>query len=98
MCALQAGIERYLRENGSPYSIMKGDEFLGCRDVLEGKAKYLRQNLGMGKHPNKADSLTPAKEEELWNAKQLGSHNPRSVINTMWFLLTQHFGLRGRQE
>ena len=52
----------------------------------------------MGKHPNKADSLTPVEEEHLWNSQQLGAHNARSLINSMWYLLTQHFGLRGRQE
>ena len=34
----------------------------------------------------------------MWSCGQLGENNARSLLNTVWFLLTQHFGLRGRQE
>jgi len=37
-------------------------------------------------------------EEILWKSGQLGRGNPRVLINTMWWLLTQHFGLSGRQQ
>ena len=98
LCSIQAAVERYLREKNCGYSIMRDDEFQGCRDVLEGRARYLRQELGMGKRPNKAESLTIEDEEVLWSCGQLGDNNARSLLNTVWFLLTQHFGLRGRQE
>ena len=52
----------------------------------------------MGQKPNKARSLSLAEEEELWKSGALGTQNPQALINTLWFLLTQHFGLRGRQE
>jgi hypothetical protein len=65
--------------------------------VLEGKAKKLRRD-GLGKQPNKAKSLTNEEEKILWESGQLGGDNPRSLTNTLWWLLTQHFGLRGRQE
>ena len=96
LCAMQAGISRYLVESGYRYSILS-EEFRCSRSVLEGLAKVLREK-GMGKRPNKAASLTVAEEEILWNCEQLGSHSPLSLVNTMWWLLTQHFGLRGRQE
>ena len=67
------------------------------RKVLEGKAKKLRE-LGMGKQPNKAQSLTKEKEEILWQNGQLGDETPRSLLNTIWWLLTVHFGLSDRQE
>ena len=42
------------------------------------------------------------KEEEgfLWQKGQLSGGTPRALLNTMWWLLTQHLaiGLRGRQE
>ena len=34
----------------------------------------------------------------LWNEKSLGDCSPRVLSQTMWWILTQDFGLRGRQE
>jgi len=65
--------------------------------VLEGKARKLCE-LGMGKRPQKAQSLTKEEEEILWKNGQLVDETPRSLINTVWWLLTMHFGLRGQQE
>ena len=95
---MQAGIQRYIKEKGCDFSILKDVEFQGCREVLEGGAKYLRQELGMGKKPNKSHSLTLEEENVLWECGQLGTGTGRSLTNSMWYLLTQHFGLRGRQE
>ena len=64
-----------------------------------GKAKYLREQLGMRKNPNKSQSLSIEEEDILSESGQLGTAKARSLTNTVWFLLThQHFGLRGRQE
>ena len=37
-------------------------------------------------------------EEQLWKNRVLGEQNPKSLLYTLWCLLTLHFGLRGRQE
>jgi hypothetical protein len=37
-------------------------------------------------------------EEMLWEHEKLGNSSPQALINTMWWLLTQYFILRGRQE
>ena len=37
-------------------------------------------------------------EEVLWKENKFRSTTPEALVNTMWWLLTQHFGLRGRQE
>ena len=34
----------------------------------------------------------------MWSKGVLSGHSPQSLIQTMWFLLTQHFGLRGCLE
>ena len=34
----------------------------------------------------------------LWSEQSLGDCSPRVLSQTMWWILTQHFGLRGRQE
>ena len=93
-----AGLDRLLKENGCDVSITKDFAFQGSRDVLEGKAKFLIEELGMGKKPNVADSFSPAEEEKLWESGQLGTHNTKALMAIMHMNLTQHLGLRGRQE
>ena len=58
---MQAALDRHLRSQNYPKSILRDTEFMSSRKVLEGKARNQRER-GMGKRPNKAKSLT--KEEE----------------------------------
>ena len=34
----------------------------------------------------------------LWECEKIESHSSMSLINTIWWLFTLHFGLRGRQK
>ena len=34
----------------------------------------------------------------LWREQSLGDSSPRVLSQTMWWIITQHFGLTGRQE
>ena len=97
LSALQSGIDRHLKEQNYPASIITSREFMSSRSVLEGKARMIRES-GKGKKPNRADVLTVEEEETLWECGQFGFHSPSSMINTLWWYLTQHFDLRGRQE
>ena len=97
LAAMQSSFDRYLRESNCEYSILNSRFFKGSRDVLEGKARLLREK-GLGKKPNKTNSLTRQEEDILWECGQLGDKTPKSIIATLWWQLTQHFGLRGRQE
>lgn len=92
-----ASLDRHLKEAGSSISIAKDREFVNSRKVLEGKARFLREQ-GYGKRPRASKALTTEDEELLWSKGLLGSQSPKSLITTMWFLLTQHSGLRGCQE
>lgn len=92
-----AALDRHLKDKHYLLSIVKDREFHSSKQVLEGKAKLLRQ-AGRGKRPNKARNLTKEEEEVLWKENKFGSKTPEALVNTMWWLLTQHFGLRGRQE
>ena len=94
---MQSSTDRYLRESNYEYSILNSRFFKESRDVLEGKARLLREK-GLGKKPNKTNSLTRQEEDILWECGQLGDKTPKSIIATLWWQLTQHFGLRGRQE
>ena len=92
-----ASLDRFLREEGRPYSILKDKEFEGCRKVLNGKAIELREN-GMGKRKNRSDPLSEQEEEQLWQRRVLGGCNPKSLNHTVFFLISQQFGTRGCQE
>ena len=95
---MQAGIDRYLKENNYHVSIIRGRVFSTSKAVLEGKCKTLREH-GKGKRPNKSNSLSASDVKILWECGQLGTHSPVSLINAIWWLLnTLYFGLRGRQE
>ena len=94
---MQAALDRRLREAGYMYSLLTSRHFLNSRNVLEGKARLLREQ-GKGKRPQKSCSLSNHEREQLWQSGQFGYHSPMSLINTLRWLLTPHFGLRGRQE
>ena len=89
-------MDRKLLEVKYPRSIKKDNEFLECRQVLEGKARELRA-AGMGKKPNRAKNFTKEEENVLWTSGLLGKESPRALLNAMFWLFTQHFGWRGRQ-
>ena len=65
--------------------------------MLEGKAQQLRLSCSRNL-PNKSRQVTNAEEEELWESERFGAGTPETLIYIMWFLFTQYFGLRGRQE
>ena len=94
---MQASLHRYLVECKYQKSILVDTEFKTSRDVLEGKARALREK-GMGKKPNAANALTGAQEQLLWDKRKLGPISPQVLLHTMWYNNTQHFGQRGRQE
>ena len=90
-------LDRHLKNKDYKLSIIRDREFSSSKQVLDGKAKQLRL-AGRGKRPNKARQLSEEEEEILWKSEKLGGKTPESLIHTMWWLLTQQFGLRGRQE
>ena len=92
-----AALDRHLSGCGCSYSIIKDREFKESRLVLNGKAIQLREN-GKGKKSKKADPLTAEEEEILWNTGVLGGNNPKSLNHTVFYIISQHFGTRGRQE
>ena len=92
-----ASLDRHLKEAASSISIAKDREFVNSRKVLEGKARFPREQ-GYGKRPRASKALTTEDEGLLWSKGLFGSQSPKSLIATMWFLLTQHFGLRGCQK
>jgi len=95
---MQAALDRHLKEKGCSFSVIKGREFFNSRKVLEGKARKLR-NEGKGKLSNKSRRLNQRGRRSF-----VGKRTAWKFIftvtpeYTMWWLLSQHFGLRGCQE
>ena len=92
-----SAMDRYLKDKGREYSILKDKKFDSCRKVLNGKAIELREK-GMGKRKNKSEPLNSDEEEKLWQLKVLGRNNPTSLNYTIFYLISQQFGTRGCQE
>ena len=90
-------IQYYMRKNGKSVNILEDEVFAKMRSVLDAKMKQLsRQGLGIEK--NQADVITTEQEEILWSKGILGCSNPRTLLNTMVYLIGLHFALRAEQE
>ena len=81
LASMQACIDRYLKENNYPVSIIKDRVFSTSRAVLEGKCKSLWEH-GKGKRPNKSKSLSESEVNILWECGLLGTHSSMPSINT----------------
>ena len=92
-----AALDRHLRENGASYSILNDKQFEKSHKVLNAQAIEIRE-LGKGKKPMKADTLTETKENLLWERKGLGSDDGGMLNRTVLYTLSQQFGTRGWQE
>ena len=71
--------------------------FAGSREVLNGRAISLKEQ-GKGKMKRKADSISDEDEEAMWESGVLGHSSPKSLNQTIFFQILQHFGTRGCQE
>lgn len=94
---MQAGLDRHLRENGYEHSIITDRLFSSSIKTLDAKATYLRQQ-GKGKRKNRAQPLTTVEEESLWTNGLLGDHSGKALTNVNFKNLSEHMGMRGRQE
>ena len=86
--------ERYLKRHKYSTSLIKGDEFSRSKQTLESKQKNLKMQ-GKGNLPKRADAITDEEINTLYEKGCLGADTPSSLLNTMWFLNTLHFGIRG---
>ena len=94
---IQSSLHCYLSEKGYNKSILKDGVLNKSCKILEGKARILREQ-GMGKKKNASKAIDSGKEDIIWNYQKLGDSSSTSLVRAIWFLCTQHFGLRGCQE
>ena len=90
-------VHRYLKEKGSTINILKDQVLSKCQKVLEVKARILRGE-GEGEKRNANNASDPNEEELLWSSGRLGDACAISLVRTMWFVCSEHFGLQGCQE
>ena len=74
LASMQAGIDRYLKENNYHVSIIKDRVFSTSGAVLEEKCRNLREH-GKGRRPNKSNSLWESEVNILWECGQLRTHS-----------------------
>ena len=89
--------ERHLKRKNYGISLISGYAFYKARDVLTCKQKDLKKR-GKGNLPKRAEPLTDTDINTLFDKELLGKKTPSSLLNTMWYLNTLHFGIRGWGE
>jgi hypothetical protein len=62
--------------------------------TLQSKGKDLKKQ-GKGNKRKAANDITDEEVDTLYTAGELGNHSPSSLINTLWYNNTLHFGIRG---
>jgi hypothetical protein len=92
--SMLGSFERILKRHKYGYSLITGVEFALTRSAMKAKQKDLKSQ-GKGNKPMKAQPLTDADIDKLYETGQLGTDNPSSLINTLWFNNTLYFGMRG---
>lgn len=95
--AFMCSFDRKLRNLGYEWSLVHGNEFAKLRNVVKTKVRELK-TFGKGNLPRTSKPITDEEIEILWQHNQFGNHTPNSIINTLWFNNTIHFGLRGSDE
>ena len=91
---IQRGLDRYLQEKNTGFSIIRDEDFANANKALDAKVKFLKKS-GKGNKPNAAQPLSAEMIEEMWQKKSsentTAKHSPMPIS-------FQHFGFRGRQE
>lgn len=93
MCSL----DRYLRQHGCDYTLIKNSLFPQSNAALVAKQKNLKTQ-GLGNRPNEADELTDTDIEQLFHEGILGIHNPEALINLLHLNFSLVLGMRGGKE
>ena len=92
-----SSFDRQLKRHKYGSVIISSAEFADTREALRLKQRHLKSQ-GKGDKPFKADPLNDSDINKLYETCQLGIYTPTSLINTLWYLNTLHFGIRGGSE
>jgi hypothetical protein len=92
-----SSVDRKLKRMKYGFTILgegakNNDVFNLTRDAISAKQKVLKKQ-GKGNKPKKSQPLTDDEINMLYQKKLLGESTPESLLNTVWFNNTVHFGL-----
>lgn len=77
---IQRGLDRYLQEKSTGFSIIHDEEFSKANKGLDAKVKFLKKSGKVNKL-NAAQPLSAEIIEEMWQKKVLGKHNDEALTN-----------------
>ena len=98
LTSIQRSLDRHLtKELHKTFSIIRDVEFAPSNKKLKATHKMLKEE-GKGNKPNAAEALDDQDISILWETGAFGEETPESLHNTVWYLLTVHMGMRGRDE
>ena len=91
--AMMSSLDRKLKRHKYPYTVMAstGSVFSLTRDALKAKQRQLKKQ-GKGNKPYESKAIEDDEIDTLYNKGVLGCSTPQSLLNTMWFNNTIHFG------
>ena len=98
LSSFQCSIDRHLTQDlHKTYSIIRNTQFAPSREKLKASRKFLK-GKGKGNKPNAAEAVDMAEVEQLWQQGALGTSNPVTLQQTVWWSISTQMGTRGRDE
>lgn len=97
LTGIRNGLQRVLEERGSKHNIREDPDFGKSRRVLASRRKELTKQ-GKGNKPNATRPLSTEEVQQLYKAGYFGGSSPVVLQRTVWWIITQHFGQRARDE
>ena len=97
LTSIRNSLQRILTERGSNLNIREDMKFSKSQKVLASRRKHLTK-LGKGNKENAARPLTTNEVDYLFQQDFFGQSNPATLQRTVWWMITQHFGHRARDE
>lgn len=94
---IRAGLDRYLSSLNVEFSIVGDRLFKPANDVLDASLKTLARH-GLISSTKHKPPICPDDIEILYEANQLGTETPQSLVQTAWFYVLLYFGKRGREN
>ena len=95
---LCTGLQRYLRETGAAeLKMFESPDFKLFQDSLDAEMKRLTAK-GLGCEIKQAQPTTEDEEQLMWTKGVLGDTDPKTLLNTLFFLIGNFFALRSGEE